>query len=224
MTENADSPLRALVHVPPLTAGNLALSLLGLPLLVALLGATGTDLPTVATIGVFWAVTGAVVGIAVRGEGLSPPEIGFRRPGVLDFGYLVVTTVVVLFVYVGTQPLIESTGLPVSEGTDAVGAGVGIGVAIAQSVTIGVTEEVLFRGYPIERLLDYTDSPLVAGGTTWVLFTAAHAMNWPVGSLLQTALVAAVLTVVYLRRRTLVPVIGAHVLVWVLSTLGQFYG
>ncbi|WP_338041830.1 CPBP family glutamic-type intramembrane protease [Natrialba taiwanensis] len=64
---------------------------------------------------------------------------------------------------------------------------------------------------------------LSPGGITWIAFTVAHALNWPLGSLLQTALVAAVLTVVYLRRRTLVPVAGAHVLVWVFAALGQFY-
>ena len=56
------------------------------------------------------------------------------------------------------------------------------------------------------------------------MFTAVHALNWLLGSLLQTALVSAILTVVYLRRRTLAPVIGAHVLVWAFAALGQFYG
>jgi membrane protease YdiL (CAAX protease family) len=105
-----------------------------------------------------------------------------------------------------------------------VAAGAGLGVALAGAVTTGVVEELLFRGYPIECLLDYTDSALVAGGTTWVVFTVAHAAVWPVGNLLQIAAVAAVLTVVYLRRRTLVPVAGAHALVWILAVLGQFYG
>lgn len=36
--------------------------------------------------------------------------------------------------------------------------------------------------------------------------------------------VAAVFTAVYLRRRTPVPVVGAHALVWALSALGQVYG
>lgn len=42
--------------------------------------------------------------------------------------------------------------------------------------------------------------------------------------MLQTALVAAILTGVYLRRRTLVPVVGAHVLVWVFAVLGRVFG
>lgn len=46
------------------------------------------------------------------------------------------------------------------------GAGARIGVAFVRSVTAGVVEEILYREYPIERLLAYTDSPLVAGGVT----------------------------------------------------------
>ncbi|WP_256298106.1 CPBP family intramembrane glutamic endopeptidase [Haloarchaeobius salinus] len=224
MAGEMEHPLSALGRLPPLTAGNLALALLGLPLFVVLLAVTSTDVRTVTTIGVYWALALLVVGVAVRGEGLSVADLGFRRPALVDFGYLFATSVGIILVYTTTPPLIEALGLPVSEGTTAVGAGVGIGLALFQSVTIGIVEEVLYRGYPIERLLAYTDSSLVAGGVTWLVFTAAHAMNWPAGSLLQTSLVAAVLTVVYLRRRTLVPVVGAHVLVWVFATLGQFYG
>jgi membrane protease YdiL (CAAX protease family) len=102
--------------------------------------------------------------------------------------------------------------------------GVSIGVALAGAVTTGIVEEILFRGYPIERLLAYTDSSLLAGGLTWAIFTLAHAVVWPVGNLLQIAAVAAILTAVYIRRRTLVPVISAHVLVWVFAIMGQYFG
>jgi len=214
----------ASTDLSPLTVGNLALALLGLPVVVGLLGVTNTDLDTISTMGIHWALALLVLGIALRGEGLSLSQLGFRRPSLVDIGYVIVTAVAILLVYSVTPPLIESLGLPVSDTGGLVGASTGIGVAIAYAITIGIVEEILYRGYPIERLLEYTDSSLVAGGTTWIVFTAAHVMNWPLGSLLQTSLVAAILTVVYLRRRTLVPVVGAHVLVWVFAALGQFYG
>ena len=213
-----------LTDLPPLTVGNLMLALLGLPLIVVLLGVTNTDLDTIYTMGIHWALALIVLGIAVRGEGLSWPQLGFRRPSLIDIGYIIVTAVAIILVYSVTPPLIETLGLPSSESGGLVSASTGIGVAIAYAVTIGIVEEILYRGYPIERLLSYTDSSLVAGGVTWLIFTTAHAINWPLGSLLQTSLVAAVLTVIYLRRRTLAPVVGAHVLVWVFVALGQFYG
>lgn len=224
MTDSVADSVSALARLPPLTIGNMALALLGLPTFVVLLGVTDTDLGPIPTMGVYWTSALVVVGIATRGEKLSLSDLGFRRPALVDLGYALVTAVGILLVYIGTPPLVEALGLPVSESGGLVDASAGIGVAIAYAVTIGVVEEILYRGYPIERLLAYTDSPLVAGGVTWIVFTAVHAVSWPLGSLLQTALVSAVLTVVYLRRRTLAPVVGAHVLVWVFAALGQFYG
>jgi membrane protease YdiL (CAAX protease family) len=224
MADRLQLSASTLHRLPSLTVGNIALALLGLPLFVTYLGVTNTDVQPTVSIVVYWTLALIVVGIAVRGEGLSLTDLGVRPPDLVDLAYALVTALVILLIYVGGRPLVESVGLPVSTGAGATSVGAGITVALARSVTTGIVEEILYRGYPIERLLAYTDSPLIAGGVTWVVFTAAHAMNWPLGSLLQTALVAAVLTVVYLRRRTLVPVIGAHVLVWVLATLGQFYG
>jgi membrane protease YdiL (CAAX protease family) len=174
--------------------------------------------------GLHWVLALLVLGIALIGEDQSLTDLGFRRPTLVDLAYIIVTSIGILLVYIGTPPFIEALGLPVSESGGLVGSSVGFGTAFAYAVTIGIVEEILYRGYPIERLFAYTDSALVAGGVTWMVFTAVHALNWPLGSLLQTTLVSAVLTVVYLRRRTLVPVIGAHVLVWVFAALGQFYG
>lgn len=224
MEEDVSHPVLAVTRLPPLTLGNLALALLGLPLFVVFLGVTSIPVQTTTTIGVYWVLALIVLGIAVTGENVRLADLGFRRLGLIDVGYLFVTAVVILLIYAGTRPVIEALGLPVSGGTGAVGGGAGIGVALLHAVTVGIVEEILYRGYPIERLLSYTESPLVAGGITWLVFTAAHAVNWPIGSLLQTALVAALLTVVYLRRRTLVPVAGAHILVWVFVVLNQFYG
>jgi hypothetical protein len=224
MAADTRTAVSALARLPPLTVGTIALSLLGLPLFVLALGAFDASVPPAVSIGVFWALAAVVLGVAVGVEDLSLADVGFRRPGWVDLGYLLGTSVAVLLVYVLTDPLVSTLGLPVADDAGAVSAGAGIGVAIARAVTIGVVEEILYRGYPIERLLEYTDSPLVAGAVTWGVFTLAHVPRWPLGNLVQTALVAGVLTLVYLRRRTLVPVVGAHVLVWVFAALGQVYG
>jgi len=224
MAANVRRAVSDVTQLPALTAGNIALALLALPVFVLALGVFNLDIHPVISISIQWTLAAVVIGIAVGGEGLSLAEIGFRRPSWIDLGYIIVVSVVILFIYTATRPLVEALGLPVQSGATAMGAGAGLGVALARAVTTGIVEEILYRGYPIERLLAYTENPFVAGGLTWALFTAAHAINWPLGNLLQTALVAALLTVVYLRRRTLVPVVGAHVLVWVVAALGQVYG
>jgi CAAX amino terminal protease family. len=216
------SPLR-LADIPPVTAGNLALSLLALPL-IALIGQEVVEVSPIAELAVQWGLVVAVIGVAVYGEERSFAEIGFRRPTWGDLGYTLATVVAALLVFAGTDPVVEALGLPVAGDAGKMSAGVGVGVALISAVTTGIVEEILFRGYPIERLVACTGSPLVAGGLTWGIFTVAHAAVWPVGNLLQVAAVAAVLTAVYLRRRTLFPVISAHILVWALSVMGQYYG
>lgn len=213
-----------LTEVPPLTACNLVLSLFALPVLAVVGEVSALGSTPVVELALQWTVVALILGIAVGVNDRSLADVGFRRPAWIDVGYLVGTSVVTLLVFVLTDPIVTALGLPVSEDASVLATGVGIGLALAGAVTTGIVEEVLFRGYPIERLLEYSDSTLVAGGVTWGVFTVAHVAVWPVGNLLQIATVAAVLTLVYLRRRTLVPVIGAHVLVWVFAVLGQFYG
>lgn len=218
-----DASASRLTDIPPITAGNLVLSLLALPL-IALLGQTVVEIGPIGELAIQWGLVVAVVGVAVSSEEQSLAEIGFRRPTWIDLGYTLATVVAALLVFAGTDPVVAALGLPVAEDAGVMAAGVGLGIALAGAVTTGIVEEILFRGYPIERLLAYTDSLLVAGGLTWGVFTVAHAAVWPVGNLLQIAAVAAVLTVVYLRRRTLAPVISAHVLVWAFAVMGQYYG
>lgn len=209
--------------IPRVTAGNLGVALLALPLF-ALLGQTVVEIGPVGELAIQWGIVAVVVGVAVAIEDQSLAEIGFKRPAWIDLGYTLATAIAALLVFAGTDPVVATLGLPVADDAGTMAAGVGLGMALAGAVTTGIVEEILFRGYPIERLLAYTDSSLVAGGLAWGVFTAAHAAVWPVGNLLQIATVAAVFTLVYLRRRSVFPVMGAHVLVWAFAVMGQFYG
>ncbi|MFC6976908.1 CPBP family intramembrane glutamic endopeptidase [Halomicroarcula sp. GCM10025709] len=224
MRNRRQSSVSRLGRLPRVAVANTALALLALPVLSALNRFSLLGLGRLDQIAVQWVIAAAVVGIAVGIEDRSLAEIGFRRPAWRDLGYLLLTAVAALLVFAGTDPLVSATGLPVADDAGTMAVSAGIGVALLGALTTGVVEEVLFRGYPLERLLDYSERPFVAGGLTWGVFTVAHVAVWPLGNLVQIAAVAALFTVVYLRRRTLVPVIGAHVLVWGLSVLGQVYG
>lgn len=66
-------------------------------------------------------------------------------------------------------------------------------------------------------------SAVVASGLAWVVFVVAHTVVWPLGNLLPIAAVAVVFIAVYLRRRTLAPVVGAHVCIWALPVLAAAF-
>ncbi|WP_066414639.1 CPBP family intramembrane glutamic endopeptidase [Halorubrum aethiopicum] len=211
-------------EIPRPTVANLAIALCVLPLF-ALLERTVRFHPSpVGEIAFQWGCVAAVVGVAVAIEGCSLADLGVRRPTATDLAYALGTALAAFLVFAGTDPLVTALGLPTSAGAGAMSTGVGIGLALVRAVTTGVVEEVLYRGYAIERLAEYTPRPAIAGGISWGAFTLAHAVVWPIGNLLQVAAVSAAFTLVYLRRRSLFTVIGSHVLVWCLAVLGHAYG
>jgi membrane protease YdiL (CAAX protease family) len=75
----------------------------------------------------------------------------------------------------------------------------------------GVVEEVLYRGFAIERLAGLLDSPWLAALVTLTLFGLAHVPLWGVGPALTTVLSGGILTAFYLWHRDLVANVIGHV-------------
>ena len=73
-----------------------------------------------------------------------------------------------------------------------------------------VCEEILFRGYGIERLQELTGSRFVAGAVTLAAFTFAHLSYWGWTQVIIAGSAGFVLTVLYLWRRDLMSNMIAH--------------
>lgn len=85
----------------------------------------------------------------------------------------------------------------------------------AMTITVlraGLTEELFYRGYALERLRTLTGSTWIAAVPTITLFALFHSSQGPAGILI-AAVVATIFTVVYLRRRDLPAVMLAHIAV-----------
>lgn len=80
-----------------------------------------------------------------------------------------------------------------------------------------VAEETLFRGYPIERLLEVTRSRFAAGAISWSAFTITHLSGWGWAQLLVAGAGGLILTALYLWRRNLAANITAH---WIADGTG----
>jgi membrane protease YdiL (CAAX protease family) len=82
----------------------------------------------------------------------------------------------------------------------------------AMAITVlraGVTEEVFYRGYALERLMSITGSKWAAVVLTLVPFALFHFRQGPAGILI-AGLAALALTGIYLKRRSLPAVILTH--------------
>jgi membrane protease YdiL (CAAX protease family) len=95
--------------------------------------------------------------------------------------------------------LAKSAGLPVWYLTIAVIFG-------------GIAEELLYRGYAIERIAALTGSYWLAGAISVVIFGLAHVPVWGWGPALTTVASGAVATAFYIWQRNLVAIIVAHVI------------
>jgi membrane protease YdiL (CAAX protease family) len=77
----------------------------------------------------------------------------------------------------------------------------------------GVSEEILFRGYAIERLEELTGRRWIAAGLPLIPFVLAHVGPWGWSHVLIAGFGGAMLTWLYVSRRNLLACILAHCLI-----------
>jgi uncharacterized protein len=70
-------------------------------------------------------------------------------------------------------------------------------------ILLYVSEEILFRGYPIERLEELTGSRAAAGALTCAVFTLDHIGFWGWHHIFIAGSAGALLTLLYLWRRNI---------------------
>jgi len=150
--------------------------------------------------------------LVVEGRGIG--SLSGRR---LDPLLAVVAVVGGLAVMLGqnvvTRPLYDRLGVGGDLEEDMADLGsLSLGQRAMVALVAGVTEEVLFRGYPVERLVEYTGSPLLAGGVSVLAFGLAHYGFWDRGSTMKITVTGGFLTGIYLVTRSLPVVIAVHAL------------
>ena len=84
---------------------------------------------------------------------------------------------------------------------------------LAAIVTAGTTEELTFRGYPIERLHEIGCPLWLAALIPLLVFTLAHLSMWGKGHLASVAVGGGLLTGLYLWQRDLIACMIAHTLI-----------
>ncbi|MFB6269707.1 MAG: CPBP family intramembrane glutamic endopeptidase [Halobacterium sp.] len=160
-----------------------------------------------------WLVPAAVAGYVLVVEDAALASIGWTFPGTVPFAY---------YTAVGLAAMLATTVLlaPVRERMDSADemneglaefAAFSIPQRFAVAATAGVTEEVPYRGYTIERVAALTGSPLLGAAVSLVAFLWAHVGDrWSTGAALQMAQPTLVLLALYLWTRSLPVVIAVH--------------
>jgi uncharacterized protein len=173
-----------------------------------------------------WILAALVVAVILFWERLPLSTIGFARPRAQSI-ILGVTTAMFLS-YVATPVGTWLVAYFSLQGLDAGLTrlrGLPLPQLLVGAITAGVVEELLYRGYAIERLSSLLGRPWLGALVALACFALAHLPFWGTASALFTFVAGGVLTLLYLWRRDLAVNMLAHSVTGVvqLSALASQY-
>src|SRR6185436_1521087 len=198
------------------TSLGLLLALLG-PILIALVGEPMNHVlsPLTASLVGELALVAVVAGvllIVLRWERQPLSSIGLRPPRWQSLAWGL--ALAAFFVYVFAPAVFWALRRLHLQGFES-GlnklSGLPLWVVVLAVVIGGFAEEVLYRGYAIERLSELSGSPWIGGLVPLAIFTVAHVPGWGWGPALTTFVSGGVITLFYLWKRDLPATIIAHI-------------
>lgn len=160
----------------------------------------------------YFGVAAAIVALVLRADGVTAAEIGIRRPGwITAASGLALWAVGLIVLPVVTAPLARLFGTEgVQSGLNEL-ATMPPALRVFVAIGAGAVEELLYRGFAIERLSRLTRRRWLAGAIAATLFGLAHVPSWGLGFALSADLPAGIyMTAFYLWRRDLVANMIAH--------------
>ena len=196
------------------TIAGLLIALFGIPLIVTASRLLADNPKSDGAIAVreaaILALTAFLLWIVVSQERrpLSSIQLRFDRLGITlvwGFGLAVVCFAVLLLCLIGFSAL----GIRYGEGGSVAPS---LTVALLTVLRAGISEEVFYRGFAIERMQEMFGSKWVAAGISLVIFAVFHYRQGLPGIFL-AFVIGAVLTAFYLWKRNLLAAIFAHFIV-----------
>lgn len=160
----------------------------------------------------FWSVTLLVLVLVLIYERLPLQSIGLRRLGWRSVAWGIGAGLVLFILFPVLQQVVQLLGLPIASDKAKLLADMPAWALFLLALRAGVMEEVLYRGYPFERILALTGSKAVAAMVPLLVFILLH-LNWGAGHLLFVSMAGGLLTLLYLWKRNLWINIIAHFLV-----------
>jgi membrane protease YdiL (CAAX protease family) len=166
----------------------------------------------------WWAAVVIILLYAAVIERRPFSSIGFRRPRALDLAIAAIAGILmvagIVFIYSAIFPWLH---LKMNVGQMSALLHTPFWYRFILVTRAAVAEELLFRGYPIERLTELSRSRILAAVISWAGFTYAHLAGWGAAQLIVAGYGGVILTVLYLWRRNLWPNMLAH---WIADGAG----
>jgi membrane protease YdiL (CAAX protease family) len=161
-----------------------------------------------------WSLTLIVFAVILFGERRKLTSIGLGIPNWPAIRTGILMTVLLLVLAMAAGAVVQAIGGQSQANSSQIGLVVGLPIWLQLFVALsaGATEEVLFRGYAIERMTELTGSRWLGAIVPIFVFGALHAPFWGVGHAVVAGMSGLWLTLIYLWRRNLWTNITAHAL------------
>ena len=159
-----------------------------------------------------WAVALILLAIVFLWEKQSLASIGIKKMSWRDVAWGVIGFVIGAFSFILTSPLVNALGLGTTSGNILELAQLPIALRVAIVLTAGITEEILSRGYPIERLYSLTNRLGLSALIAYAAFLLLHIPFWGLGGSIQIGIWSVVITILYIKRRNLLACMLMHTL------------
>jgi len=160
-----------------------------------------------------WLISGILLVVVVHWEQNSISSVGFRQPAWLDWALIPLVAIAMLLAeqFIG-HPLLETLHTEINTSAITFFQELPLYHKIILVVTAGFTEEIMYRGYTIERIEALTNSTTLAVIISTIAFIGVHLPVFGLGNAIQQTIVTLILALVYAWRRNLVALIGAHII------------
>ena len=177
----------------------------------SLLGLEQTIGARLALEAIWWAIAAGLLAWVIIIERRPLASIGIRVPTFSTLGWALIGTVAGIATFMLSYALIlPALGLEINQSATSKITSLPIGVQLAIFLRAGVVEELLYRGYSIERLQELTGSKWLAALIPGLVFIAGHFAFWGSGQLIVVGFGTIVMTLLYMWRRDLLCCMIAH--------------
>lgn len=177
--------------------------------------AIGEPLSAMIGFAAFWGLAFVMLSFTRNIENLPLSSIGWKpltwKSGLMAIGLGVLLSLLVPILTLLTNEIFP----PSNSGTvEEVTSTYPWWILLLSVLTAGITEEILFRGYSLERLQEMTGSQWVSGSLSLVFFVAVHAVGWNMAHMIGVVLpLGIILTGLYFWQRNLLFVMIVHVVI-----------
>lgn len=159
-----------------------------------------------------WGIALLLLAVILFWEHQPLSSIGFRKMSWRDALWGIAGFLLGALTFIITTPIVQAFNLGTTGGGIAQLATVPLGLRVAIVLTAGITEEILFRGYPIERLNALTGRIGLSAVIAYLVFVLLHIPFWGLGGTIQIGVWSLLITALYVWRRNLPTCMLMHVL------------